>query len=891
AQARKVWYPTGGALIAAWVVDSYAANGPTTSGDAWRTVVAGDDSRILAHRSIQVDANFTYRVFANAVSKQMLDGPLVDFSPHPTGVPDGSYPAYTASTLVTVDSLSASGDPWLVAGRTTTSGNNTDTYADLASPDGFSAGDFRASTTSASTFDRTYNTTQNANVNQTQQLAATTALFYGINWLHDFWYDSGFTEAAGNAQASNFGRGGVEGDALLAEAQDFSGTDNANMSTPSDGMSPRMQVYTWTHTPTLDGSLDATLLAHEFGHYLHHRTSLCSTKLCSALSEGYGDFLALMMMARAGDNFATGAYPFGVYVVQSLRADPGYTGIRRAPYSKSTNLNNLMFRHMADGVALPTNHPILNLGANSNVHNAGEIWAEVLWEAYVSIQQAGGTFSENHRKMADYLVTGMLLMPADHTPTEARDGILAAAFTASPADHLVLAQAFARRGFGTCAVSPPRTSTTNAGIVETTTLAGRAEIGAATVADNVTTCDSDGVLDAGETVNMVVPIANTGPAALTNVTVTLTTTTPGVTIVGGPVTFASIPAFTTRNAQIQVSLVNTATTPLAGAFSLSVTSMGGCTNSLTQAFGLRMNVDDIPASSKTDSFDAGTSVWTSTAPHWKHVRPTALDGNWHGDDIGALADYSLVSPPLSVGATAFSVTFTQTYDFEFSQGVAWDGGVIELSTNNGATWADVTTFGANPMYTHTITDQAGNPLANRQAYSRTAANVTRTLSFGTQFSGQTVRLRFRIGTDQAASAPGWDIDDVVVVGINGTPFPTQVPDRATCGVMVDAAVIDARVIDARVIDGPVAIDAPPVIDAAIDAPPVVDAAIDAPPVADAAPDAPPIDSPAPGPDAPGNPDDGDGGGCCDSRPIGAGNLGLAFGVFALIALRRRRKAA
>ena len=56
----------------------------------------------------------------------------------------------------------------------------------------------------------------------------------------------------------------------------------------------------------------------------------------------------------------------------------------------------------------------------------------------------------------------------------------------NPADPLVLAQAFARRGFGTCAVSPPRTSTNNAGIVESTILAGRAELGAATVADNVT---------------------------------------------------------------------------------------------------------------------------------------------------------------------------------------------------------------------------------------------------------------------------------------------------------------------------------------------------------------------------------------------------------------------
>src|SRR5262249_4704279 len=34
----------------------------------------------------------------------------------------------------------------------------------------------------------------------------------------------------------------------------------------------------------LDGSLDSTLIAHEFGHYIHHRLSYCVTKMCQAMS-------------------------------------------------------------------------------------------------------------------------------------------------------------------------------------------------------------------------------------------------------------------------------------------------------------------------------------------------------------------------------------------------------------------------------------------------------------------------------------------------------------------------------------------------------------------------------------------------------------------------------
>src|SRR5262249_30479787 len=73
-------------------------------------------------------------------------------------------------------------------------------------------------------------------------------LFYTVNWLHDYWYDSGFDEAAGNAQSDNYGRGGMAGDPLLAEAQDaynIGKTNNANMNTPADGESPRMQMYVW----------------------------------------------------------------------------------------------------------------------------------------------------------------------------------------------------------------------------------------------------------------------------------------------------------------------------------------------------------------------------------------------------------------------------------------------------------------------------------------------------------------------------------------------------------------------------------------------------------------------------------------------------------------------
>jgi hypothetical protein len=74
-------------------------------------------------------------------------------------------------------------------------------------------------------------------------MAAVTQMFFNDNFFHDWYYDSGFDEASGNGQNNNFGRGGLGADAIRAEGQDFSGTNNANMSTPPDGSPGRMQMY------------------------------------------------------------------------------------------------------------------------------------------------------------------------------------------------------------------------------------------------------------------------------------------------------------------------------------------------------------------------------------------------------------------------------------------------------------------------------------------------------------------------------------------------------------------------------------------------------------------------------------------------------------------------
>jgi hypothetical protein len=970
AQAKRAWYPLADRLVAAWVVDAYTGSQTSTSGDAYRTVLDGATGRVLSHTSLTADATFSYNVYAETTGeKHPLDGPIEDSTPHPTGVPNGFYPPYLAGpNLVSVDSLSKTGDAWLMAGATETAGNNVDAYVDFNAPNGLTTGDFRADVTETAKFGYVYDTSLEPMVSTSQQKAGITSLFYVINWLHDFWYDAGFTETAGNAQLVNYGRGGVEGDPILAEAQDNAlggSRNNANMATPDDGMSPRLQVYLWTGkdersltmspsnrspdtgsaswgpkdfditgvlvlgvdadapnindactpltnnvsgmivvvdrgnctykrkalnvqnaggigiivanhmtstTPPgmgddstitttitvgalsvtmtegaaikadmiagqvtatmhrkqfqeLEGSLDSTLIAHEYGHYLHHRLSFCENKMCRAMSEGWGDFDALMLLARPGDNL-DGAYPFSVYVTQGFSADPAYYGIRRAPYSVDMNINALSYRHMRDGEPTPTNHPFIASGPNSEVHNAGEVWAEVLWEGYVALQQAGTDFNAVRFKMAQYVVAGLMLAPNEASPMEMRNALLAAVLAAgNHEDHDLLMAAFARRGFGSCAVAPPPESQDFAELVESNTVAGNPQLAAFELDDS---CDGDGVLDSGETATLKIRVANQGHAPLTDVQIAVTSAQPGVTIMSPPTTLASLDQFAATDLEVQVKLEG-ATEPLAGDLAVAITATGGCAPTVTIPVATRLNVDDVGGTSATDTFDTVPSVWEPWTAVWQHVRESALDGVWHGDDLAIGSDTYLTSPALEASAdTPLVVTFVHAFSFEADMGTNYDGGVIEYSLDDGQTWDDVTALGVDPTYNGTVTTATGNAIGDRMAYIGTnpayPATDTVTLDFGSQLAGKTFRLRFRLSTDAGTGAPGWTIDDVAFSGIVGTPFPTQVVDDGKCG-------------------------------------------------------------------SDGDPDDpimAGGGGCCDAGPLRHANVVLALAVLACVLRRRRR---
>ena len=871
-------------------------------------VISARSAQVL-HRNSLLAADHLYSVYADPQAPHRpWDNPMVDVSPHPVGAPSPvSAPPVSASVIDLGHGPIQSQDPWLPEGAEQTVGNNVNAYADLVAPDGYNAGDMRAFAPGGRGFLPQHDPMAHPQANEGQTQAAVLNLFYVANHLHDEFYDAGFDEVWGNAQQNNLGRGGLEGDALRAEAQDHEGWGNANMLTPADGAPPRMQMFIFagqqsaqaflqhgqktnespqtahahfgpvafnveaplalesallsgrvalldgTHdliprmqniqtrgalgaivvepdpatapapltgfspdiaipavslrqqdgralldavlaganiTATLvgraptpvDASMDSTIVAHEWGHYIANRLIGDASGLFNhqgrALSEGWSDFHSLLMMVRQGDPEG-GAYAVGGYAAQ----DP-YFGLRRAPYSTDPALNALSLRHIEDGVALPE-HPMATgptRARNAEVHNAGEVWASMLWECYSSLLQAPQlSFEQARARMIELLVASYKATPVAPTFLEARDALLAVALAHGREDFDRFIQAFAKRGAGFGAQAPDRFSADLSGVVESFA-SGRAIKLVDVRLDDFTSmyCDRDGRLDRGEVGRLVITAKNVGWDNLRSSrvevrspnlevyfpdgdTVTLPPTGPGEGVqVVLPIGLES--DLSLKQIQVIASALDPdQTTPI----------------SIDEVYRFDVNLDETPNMSWVDSADAPGSPWNipqAPGPAW--TRATEINNRiWWGESFMERSDRTLVSPPMRVEGP-----LSLHFDHRFFLEEGFDGAVVEISTD-GRTWTDLGKQ-LSPSYNRELSSAYGSPLAGRMAFSGMSegfpAWVRVEAQLGEAYVGQTVQLRFRLATDALVSWWGWALDNIEIQGVAQPPFPQLSDDAGQC---------------------------------------------------------------------------------------------------------------
>lgn len=339
--------------------------------------------------------------------------------------------------------------------------DGTNTFTDTRGNNVYAQDDTNADNTGGnrpapSNYDFNYPYTQGLGTSSANQNAAITNLFYWNNLIHDVLWRMGFDEPSGNFQTNNMARGGAGNDFVYADAQDGSGTNNANFYTPTDGNNPRMQMYIWNYPSSYlaDSDFDNAIIAHEYGHGWSIRltggpnNSSCLSNIEQG-GEGWSDYLGLMLTTNWGGlspTVASANIPRGIGTY--VEGEPtGGPGIRPYPYSYNMSGVNSQVTYAAVGNT-----------SFSQPHGIGSIWCTMLWDMTWEIIFQDNAIEANVFNTANMVGNvaalklvneGLRLQPCSPSFVQARDAILAADQALFGGRYrCAIGRAFARRGLG-----------------------------------------------------------------------------------------------------------------------------------------------------------------------------------------------------------------------------------------------------------------------------------------------------------------------------------------------------------------------------------------------------------------------------------------------------------
>ncbi|MDX6365384.1 MAG: extracellular elastinolytic metalloproteinase, partial [Nocardioidaceae bacterium] len=327
--AERVLFSTGSRTLPAWQTITMSAPRPML------TVVDATDGRILYRQDLTDDANPVPSIRRGHVSTRRPPTPS-------TGLAFRYFPRHKPGGRALHINFTKLG--WLPRQAVVLRGNNSHAYADTNDDDAVSSNEeIPAQTPHSWAYrlkpfhlqhvafcrhlypcswnpDKPFSWRVNRNQDATQ-------VFFFVNSWHDHLRAApiGFTEAAGNFQRVNRTGKGRGGDAVQTQTDDGANTDhglpdgehidNANMATPPDGRSPRMQMYLQhaPHTaypggdpfsPTNVGD-EADTVYHEYTHGLSDRLVVDATGRTTlgpvqagAMGEAWSDWYAMDYLVK-----------------------------------------------------------------------------------------------------------------------------------------------------------------------------------------------------------------------------------------------------------------------------------------------------------------------------------------------------------------------------------------------------------------------------------------------------------------------------------------------------------------------------------------------------------------------------------------------------------------
>lgn len=324
-----------------------------------------------------------------------------------------------------------------------------------------------------------------------------------------------------------------------------------------------------------------------------------------------------------------------------------------------------------------------------------------------------------------------------------------------------------------------------------------------TVTDTVAG-NSNYQLDRGESAELTVALRNVSFTA-TNVLATLSTTDPFITITDSLAVYGTIDRDSTVTNSADVFLISAdSLAPLEHLAQVQLYITADSSYSVYRTFTLAVGQRVIYW---TDSVASDDTLWTHSnvtagfLDEW-HISSELFSSpgySWKCGNTNIAGNYSpfldagLVSPVIAITPQTL-LTIDNWIDSELSTiytDSAYDAGIVEVSENGGpfVLIAPIGNYNKTVRWFRGTSTPYNGPFPGLPCFAGSTAWLKKTFDLSS-FAGDSVRIRFRFGSDSGTQREGWYVDNIVLQG-EAPPPPVPVPPLPVDSLVIQAVGLDA----------------------------------------------------------------------------------------------------